>query len=161
MIDKDLVLRTLDLNADSLIAYLSWLQDKSNIFIEATKRDWDLQSLSAFVNQCNLSSDTCLLAIFYQGLHVGNIKFDSIDNTMREAWVGILIGNKEFRGLGLATRALDLGCTYFNNQGIYEFFLGVNLDNKPAIIAYEKAGFKYHRDHKSNSVIMKKSLSRK
>ena len=75
--------------------------------------------------------------------HIGNIKYEPIVIEEYQATMGILIGEKRWRGKGVATEVINASMTWLKrNLGIRKFFLSVDLDNIYAIKAYEKSGFK-------------------
>jgi RimJ/RimL family protein N-acetyltransferase len=58
------------------------------------------------------------------------------------AWIGIGIGEPEYRSKGYGSDALRLTVSYaFRELGVYRVSLGVFSYNQRAIRAYEKAGF--------------------
>jgi RimJ/RimL family protein N-acetyltransferase len=58
------------------------------------------------------------------------------------AWVGIGIGEAEYRGKGYGSDALRVAVSYaFRELGLYRVSLGVFSYNQRAIRAYEKVGF--------------------
>ena len=80
--------------------------------------------------------------------------------------MGILIGNKNYWGRGIATEATTLISEYaFDRLKLKEINLGVISENMPAIRVYEKCGFercgvnKKKVDH--NGVLFDQILMRK
>jgi RimJ/RimL family protein N-acetyltransferase len=62
--------------------------------------------------------------------------------THQNAWVGIGIGDPEYRGKGYGSEAMLLALGYaFRELNLYRVQLGVFSYNKRAIRAYEKCGF--------------------
>ncbi len=58
------------------------------------------------------------------------------------AWVGIGIGEADYRGKGYGSDALRVAVSYaFRELGLYRVSLGVFAYNQRAIRAYEKVGF--------------------
>ncbi|RME85450.1 MAG: N-acetyltransferase [Caldilineae bacterium] len=90
-----------------------------------------------------LDSGSINFAVEYQGRHVGGAGFAHIDHRNQNAEVGLVIGEKDLwdRGLGQDTLAtlVDYGFAYLNLHRIY---LRVFAENKRAIHAYEKVGFR-------------------
>lgn len=74
---------------------------------------------------------------------IGNTGLQDIDYRNRRATFGILIGEPNFRGMGLGTEATRLVLDYaFTALGLYNVMLTVFAHNHAGIRAYEKAGFR-------------------
>jgi len=138
-------LRTLiedDVNA----RYLEWINgsDKSQ-YINYTNQNRNVDEVSTFVTE-RVNSDTVLfLGIFVResGEHIGNIKYEPIDFKKSYAIMGILIGEKNWRGRGVAAEVIIKSSTWLHEKyGIRQFILGVNTGNVWAIRAYKKVGFR-------------------
>lgn len=139
--------------ADVSDEYLSWIRDQnSNRFIAAADPTYDLDSLRSYVAQREHKSDVVFFGIFVRGTneHIGNIKFEPIDSLAGSATIGILIGNKDWRGSGVAGEVLEACAQWlFDEHGIAKIVLGVDPNNKAGIRAYIKAGFR--ADHEQNN----------
>jgi [ribosomal protein S5]-alanine N-acetyltransferase len=138
-------LRTLiedDVNA----RYLEWINgsDKSQ-YINYTNQNRNVDEVSTFVTE-RVNSDTVLfLGIFVResGEHIGNIKYEPIDFKKSYAIMGILIGEKNWRGRGVAAEVIIKSSTWLHEKyGVRQFILGVNTGNVWAIRAYKKVGFR-------------------
>ena len=138
-------LRTLiedDVNA----RYLEWINgsDKSQ-YINYTNQNRTVDEVSTFVTE-RVNSDTVLfLGIFVResGEHIGNIKYEPIDFKKSYAIMGILIGEKNWRGRGVAAEVIKASSMWLHNKyDIKKIILGVDVRNECAIRAYEKVGFK-------------------
>jgi [ribosomal protein S5]-alanine N-acetyltransferase len=91
------------------------------------------------------------LGIFVRtdGTHIGNIKFEPIDEREGYAVMGILIGDASWRGKGVTTEVLEPSTAWLaEHRGIREVVLGVERDHSAAIHAYEKAGFRIEATHR-------------
>lgn len=129
---------------DDLQDYLGWMKDQSNKFILSTNPKMTLEDLNIYVKSKFEDPSALLLGVFEleNRLHIGNIKFEPIDLNNNFAVVGILIGNKIFRGKGIAQEVLTQSCIEFINvTGISRIILGVDKANLAAIAAYSKCGF--------------------
>lgn len=125
--------------------YLNWLKSpQDNEFIYSAKTTITIQILKEYV-KCRLArNDILFLGIFEKnsGLHIGNIKYEPINFSKNYAIMGILIGNKSWRGRGVAVEVLIATAKWLKeNVGIKEILLGVNRENLSAISAYKKIGF--------------------
>jgi UDP-4-amino-4,6-dideoxy-N-acetyl-beta-L-altrosamine N-acetyltransferase len=74
---------------------------------------------------------------------VGTIGLGQIDRRHRRAEYGVLIGEPDARGKGLAAEASRLLLRYaFGELGLHRVFLNVLADNEAALRLYERLGFK-------------------
>ena len=74
---------------------------------------------------------------------IGNCSFFRIDETNRNAEIGIMIGEKDFQGKGYGTDALRLLVKFgFENRNYNNICLHVYSFNKGAVACYKKVGFK-------------------
>lgn len=66
-----------------------------------------------------------------------------IDEITRHAVIGIHIGSKDYRGLGIGSAAVDMLMEFaFKRMNLESLSLTVVEDNKEAIKCYERCGFK-------------------
>lgn len=123
-------------------AYVSWLNDPIvNKYLET--RYGTLSDVKEYV-ESKLKSDSAILwGIFWKdGKHIGNIKLEPIDFGKKVATVGILIGDKEYWGRGVATESIELISNYaFEMLHLEKIILGVMKENASAIHVYKKCGF--------------------
>lgn len=153
--DDQLILKSLE-TQDVTEVYLSWLREDSvREFIVST--DHDLNSLKTYVQEKSDRPDTIFLGIYFEGKHIGNIKFEPIDMETQSAEMGILIGEKNLRGINLSKKIFDLSFQHMKTIGLKNITLGVHEDNLIALKAYLKYGFEILHE-KSGIIKMKKSL---
>ena len=126
--------------------YLSWFNQSKEIekYISFAQKCEGIDSLMQYVKDKKDREDVLFLGIFCSlGQHIGNIKYEPIDLKNRTATMGILIGDKEWRGKGVASEVIKISGKYLkNNYGIKYIDLGVDKSNARAISAYEKINFK-------------------
>ena len=104
-----------------------------------------MDSLRKYVKEREGRDDVLFLAIFTRNghKHIGNIKYEPVDLVNGYAVVGMFIGEREWRGKGVAAEVIRHSSAWLQQTwGIREILLGVAKDNHAAISAYEKAGFK-------------------
>ncbi len=104
-----------------------------------------MESLRAYIEQRQQRDDVLFLGIFTRAghEHIGNIKYEPVDIVHKYTVMGMLIGEREWRGQGVAEEVIrHSGMWLHQTWGIKEIVLGVASDNTAAISAYEKAGFK-------------------
>ena len=75
---------------------------------------------------------------------IGFIELGGHDWLAHNAWVGIGIGEPDYRGKGYGTEAMNLILKFaFHAQNLHRVNLGVFGFNTRAVKSYEKCGFKY------------------
>jgi len=126
--------------------YLSWFSGSKEVveYIAYAKTNADINKLRQYVKEREDREDVLFLGIFTNsGQHIGNIKYEPINLKDKSATMGILIGNKEWRGKGVATEVIKYSGKYLKeNYKIKYIDLGVNKDNIAAVSAYKKMKFK-------------------
>ena len=140
------VLRTL-FPEDASDEYLSWMRDEVvKTYIEAAKEEQSIKSISDYIREKNKSTNCIFFGIFTKNLniHIGNIKYEPINFNMKTAEMGVLIGNKEWRGKKVFDEVMKSTSDFLKEKyAIQKIILGVDNSNIPAINAYKKAGFVY------------------
>ena len=135
--------------------YLSWLNPEINSYIEYAKSNTSMKVLRSYVGERENRQDVLFLGIFTKDKHhIGNIKYEPINQKNKTAVMGILIGDSNWRGVGVAVEVIKASGDYLVEQyGIETILLGVSRNNKEAIVAYQKVGFKV-KDQNKNSIKM-------
>ena len=143
--------------------YLSWLQDtQSNSFIQSARIDYSLEELIDFIEATNSDDNALLLGLFLRkdDRFIGTLKVQPIDYSAGTAWLGIMIGSPEFRGLGYGREALEMVLGYlFDSLKLQEIYLGVDLENLSAISLYRSLGFSEHRLDLNSVVMLKTNIT--
>lgn len=125
--------------------YLGWMHDPDvNRYLEIRHNPpANVSDLVRFVESVNVSTDNFLFGIFLQdGTHIGNIKLGPINETNQRAEVGLLIGDREHWGKGLATRAIRLVSEFaFHDLGLVRLTAGMHEPNQGSFNAFLKAGY--------------------
>ena len=138
-----LIIRPLS-QTDNIDDYLTWMKDKSNIFIHSINPNYTKVDIYNFIRTKNSDPNTLLLGIFDKvtGKHIGNGKFEPIKFDEKYAILGILIGDINFRGKGIVAEFIH-ACFHeiLIPMNITKLVLSVSKLNKNAIRAYTKAGF--------------------
>ena len=144
-----LYIRNITLN-DVDDVYLSWLNDYENTKYIVHRKN-SIDSLKKYVKEKIDNPNTIFLAIFdlLSNKHIGNIKFEPVDLTERFAVMGILIGDSNYKGIGIAKEVIVNTSIYLNRSlNINKIYLGVNTNNLPALKAYTKMGFRQSTTNK-------------
>jgi ribosomal-protein-alanine N-acetyltransferase len=138
------ILRTLTVS-DVNDRYVSWLTSPTiNTFIENSRSNADIDSIRNYVLERVGRRDVVFMGIFEKvsGQHIGNIKYEPVDQKTGDATVGILIGEQSWWGVGAAGEVLAHTALHlYADQNISNIKLGVHKLNKSAIKAYKKIGF--------------------
>jgi len=138
-------LKTLTVD-DATEEYLSWFSSSEEVgeYITYAKTNADINKLRHYVKEREDRKDVLFLGIFTDsGQHIGNIKYEPINLKDKSATMGILIGDKEWRGKGVATEVIRGSVKYLKeNYRIKYIDLGVDKDNIAAVSAYKKSKFK-------------------
>jgi [ribosomal protein S5]-alanine N-acetyltransferase len=125
--------------------YLSWLtSENTRDNIEYAKEKHTLSELMEYVVTKQNDQAVLFLGIFSKTTfaHIGNIKLEPIDDKSKTAILGIMIGDPEWRGKGVALEVIVGAGKWLNKtRRIQTIVLGVSLNNTAAIRVYEKAGF--------------------
>jgi len=80
--------------------------------------------------------------------HIGNVKYEPINIEDKVATMGILIGDKEWRGKGVAPEVIKASSEYLNKTyGIRYIDLVVNGNNAPAVSVYKKMKFEVVKEN--------------
>jgi RimJ/RimL family protein N-acetyltransferase len=125
--------------------YLNWINSPDNKYIDFSNQKRSKDEIISYVEQRSKSKVALFFGIFLNdsGRHIGNIKYEPIDTSTKQATMGILIGDKNWRGKGVAVEVIKISSIWLHkNMGIEKILLGVNTDNTSAIKAYKKIGFK-------------------
>ncbi len=141
IITNRFILRLLNI-CDVTQRYAGWLSDqRTSKFISATL---NLPELRRYVLERSNRDDVLFFGIFDKitGLHIGNIKYEPVSTELRYAIMGILIGEAEWRGRGVAAEVISASAVWLHqHRSIEQIFLNVSRSNVPAIRAYQKVGF--------------------
>ena len=127
--------------------YLKWFKDE-NIKKYIDNSPIDIKDLKSYVKNTINNPNIFFWAIFYKDKHIGNIKIFEIDFKKKIGRLGILIGEKKFRNLGLGSEVIDAVKKFLIKKGILYLWLGVEKQNIAAINSYKKSGFFKYKIHK-------------
>lgn len=155
---KKIYLKNLELyNATTV--YCGWLNDlEVNKYLET--KNATIDELKKYITEKNNNRDCLLLGIFSvdSDKHIGNIKLESINLQNKSAEMGIMVGDKNYWGKGIATEAVKILTDYaFRLLNLDKILLGVISKNKAAIKVYQKSGFrveKINKDAKNHNGIL-------
>lgn len=122
--------------------YAGWLNDSATSAYISAKLD--LADLREYVRERTERSDVVFFGIFDRitGLHIGNIKFEPVNAEIGYTIMGILVGDPQWRGKGVASEVLVASAEWLRKyHHIEQIILGVSRSHSAAISAYQKVGF--------------------
>jgi len=140
---KSIILRKLSIE-DASEEYLNWMNDYEVVkFTESRYMVHTMESLKNFILHVNNDYNYCFAMVdIASGKHIGNIKIGNIHPIYKYADVGLIIGNKDFYGKGIATEALKLCIEFaFKQLKLHRLWAGIYDVNVGSIKAFERAGF--------------------
>lgn len=131
--------------SDANEAYYNWMNNPEiNRYLESRFYPHSIENLTDFIIKTHNDPNTVFLAIIHKekNQHIGNIKLGPINWIHRHAHIGILIGERNFWGQGLATETIKLMVQYaFGTLNLHKLLAGCDSNNPGSARAFEKAGF--------------------
>ena len=125
--------------------YLNWMNDKDTTrFIDKAKDNLSLNDLNFFAKNMIDSDFDYFFAIIHKEKqqHIGNVRLGPIDFNLMKSNFGILIGNKNFHGYGVATEVLELIKNFsFNYVKLEQIHFPVVKEHTAAMRLYAKTKF--------------------
>jgi RimJ/RimL family protein N-acetyltransferase len=113
-------------------------------FIESSSKTKSKNDLINYLNTRINKDSVRFFGIFSRETrqHIGNIKYEPIDFKNGYAVMGVLIGDKLFRGDAVFGEVYSVSSQYIvEAYGVNKIYAGVDSSNLSAIRAYEKNGF--------------------
>ena len=135
---------------DVKINYINWIKYENKRFIEYNPPKLNINTLKKYVSKKINKKNCIFLGIFTRSKkHIGNLKFEPVNFKLKYAVMGILIGDKKWKGKGVGFEALKNSFNYlYLNYKITKIYLGVEKKNLAAIGLYKKLGFKLLKNNK-------------
>jgi [ribosomal protein S5]-alanine N-acetyltransferase len=137
--------------------YVNWLNDPEiGRFLESRFVAHTAESTRAYVSTMLESRTNLFLGMESKVLnrHVGNIKLGPIDQQHGLGEIGLMIGERDAWGRGIASNAIDLITRIgINALGLRKITAGCYASNVGSKIAFEKAGFKVEAARKNHFLL--------
>lgn len=134
--------------------YYGWMNDQNiTQYLETRFYPNSLAKISEFVKSKDGDPNNIFLAIVDKAKdhHIGNIKLGPINWIHRTAEIGILLGEKNEWGKGIASETLNLISAYaFKKLNLRKLTAGCYGNNKASEKAFIKAGFTIEGVRKSH-----------
>lgn len=125
--------------------YLSWFSSSETTeYIDYAKNKVTLSGLKSYVQEKLENEKILFFGIFLKDslLHIGNIKFEPIDFEKGFAILGVLIGDNNWRGVGVFAEISKVLEKSLSEKNIKKIYLGVDKSNSAAVKAYLKEGYR-------------------
>lgn len=130
--------------SDITEGYVQWLNDpETNRYMEFRFTVWTKEKLIKYMSERQANPEYFwAICMRDNNIHIGNIKLGSIDRDHLRADIGLMIGDKSYRGRGLGTEAIRLVTDFaFTKIKLQKLTAGAYIDNVACIKAFEKCGF--------------------
>ena len=141
---KRLVYRTLSVD-DVTQNYVDWLNDPEvNRYLETRHTHQTKENCLSYVADMTASPAHNLFGIYFRepGKHIGNAKLDITYPHHQRAELGLLIGEKDCWGKGLATETIKTITSWgFNNLNLEKIDAGCYDENFGSLRAFLKSGY--------------------
>ena len=125
--------------------YYAWLREYNNIrYIGRYEYllNTPFSEVENYILDLINSNNNCFFAVYFNGTFIGTLKIGHINWINSVADIGFLIGNENYRGRGIGTETLHMGCRYaFECLGLRKLEGGCFASNIPAVKMFQKAGF--------------------
>ena len=129
-IDRHLSLRVMA-EKDITSAYVAWLNDDEVVqYTEQRFHHTTEGDVKSFIDKMAADPTELMYGIFFDDLHIGNIKLGTINSQHQTANLSYLIGARKWWGKGIASRAIaaisEIG---FQKIGLMKICAGVYENN--------------------------------
>ena len=132
--------------SDANERYSKWLSNPiASKFISVKP---NIKELKSYVKSKITKNNILFLGIHTakEKLHIGNIKYEPVNIEKKYALMGVLIGDQDWWGKGVACEVVTASAKYLKDKyKIEEIILGVKENNIAAIKAYKKIGFNFEK----------------
>ena len=141
-IDRNLSLRVMT-EKDITSAYLAWLNDDEVVqYTEQRFHHTTEGDVKSFIDKMAADPTELMYGIFFDDLHIGNIKLGTINSQHQTANLSYLIGARKWWGKGIASRAIatisEIG---FQKIGLMKICAGVYENNIASSKVLVKNGY--------------------
>ena len=159
-IDKKFYLKTLQ-TFDVTNSYVQWLNDyEVTKYTEQKNFNHTIDSVNEFVDEKYNSSTDQLFGIFYENIHIGNIKLGPIKFEHMSAEVSYFIGEKKFWGKGIASKCVETVVHFAVTElGLRKINAGYYENNIGSAKVFEKCGFVVEGVRISDVIFEKKRIN--
>jgi len=132
------------LTLDHADEFHRWVKNKKAVkySLSAFSENRDLDWIKSYLKKIASDDKTWNRVIVYDGQYIGYCGLSNISLVNRSAEFYILIGDDEFWGKGIGTKAGHAVLSYgFSQVGLHRIWLTVSSSNLGAIHSYNKQGY--------------------
>jgi len=141
---KQVLLRPLNIK-DAEVSYVHWMNDVETMrYLESRFTTYTEKDIEEYIEHCNGDPHVYLYGIIWKESkkHIGNIKLGPINEHHNHGDIGMVIGEKSYRGRGVATEAIHLLSEFaFERLGLNKLTAGAYQANAGSIRAFQNVGF--------------------
>jgi len=113
---EDIHLKVLEVE-DYSKEYLEWFDDEDVIrFSNNQYKKFSRKSQLEYIRNLNNDENNFLYGVFFKDKHIGNIVLGPINRIHKRAEISYVIGEKDFRGIGVGTYVISLVVTLSKNK---------------------------------------------
>lgn len=133
------------LEADVSHQYVQWLNTPEiNQYLESRYQKQSTASCLKFIQNLQKQKNHCFWGVYcnMNNTHIGNIKLGPINFQYRRATIGLMIGDKDYWGKGIATEIINLVTQFsFSTLQLHKIDAGCYASNLGSKYAFLKAGY--------------------
>ena len=136
--------------------YLNWFKNIKNKKFIVNSNFENLKELKIYYKN-QIKEKSIFFGIFDSNTnkHIGNIKFDNIKHIKKSAWVGIFLGDTNYRNQSIGSKSIIVACDLiYKKFKIFKIYLSVRKKNLVDISSYKNAGFYIYNSKKKIKFIM-------
>ena len=133
--------------------YVKWMNDKIVFkYSDQSKKRHSLKDIKKYVKD-RLHSNEIIFGIFYQKIHIGNIKLGPIDYLNKVSEISYFIGEKNYWGMGIGTIAIKNLIKIAKKKGLKKLIAGCVIKNTASQKVLKKNKFILEGKLKSQTII--------
>ena len=132
---------------EDLDLLLEWENDPENWLVSGTLNPFSKSVMQAYIENSHLSiyqtnQYRFMIELLDSEICIGSVDLFDFDPFHKRAGLGILIGEKEYRGEGNAKQALNLVINYsFNHLDLHQLYCNILSENEVSLSLFRKQGF--------------------
>lgn len=131
------------INADDVEIYIQWMNE--NVARSFGQYPLTVSSKNdlKWIFEPPVDMQRYAIVLLDGNIMIGSISIHNIDHLNRNAFLGIFIGEDEYRGKGYGAESIRLILTYgFKTLNLHNIMLSVDADNLVGMACYKKVGFR-------------------
>ena len=144
MVGERLYLSPIGINDDDANNYIKWMNDKT-VAVDFGQYNHVVASISdiKWIYEPPGDMQRYAMVLLDGDVLLGSISIHNIDHLNGNAFIGIFIGEEEYRRKGYGAEAIRLIVEYgIKTLNLHTIMLTVHADNYAAVACYKKVGFR-------------------